>query len=956
MEAWAGGRAVADLGHIRQRCVLAALLVDANRAVPADQLVDRVWADRSPQRALATLYSYLSRLRRAVEPAGDEVRIDRRPGGYVLSVDVASVDLHRFRQLVAGARTRDADDEGAAVLLEQALGLWRGEAFATVDTPWFNALRDTLHQERNAAELDLGDIQLRQGRHARLLAGLAARAEKRPLDERLAGQLMLALHRSGRPSDALTHYRRTRNRLRDDLGTDPSAELRRLHQRILDADPALAAPAARPAAISVPARAPVSVPKQLPAPPPLFTGRDRELALLDGLLDSRSGSAGTVVISAIGGPGGIGKTWLALRWAHNHLAHFPDGQLYADLRGFDPSGEPVPPVTALRGFLDALGADPAGIPVDPDAQAGLYRSLTSGRRLLIVLDNARDAAQVLPLLPGSPTCLVLVTSRHQLTGLVATHGARPLAVETLDGTGARRLLTRHLGEHRTAAEPGAVATILEHCAGLPLAIGIVAARAAAQPGFPLATLAEELQEAGTRLDALEAGDLTADLRAVFASSCDALDPDTARMFRLLGLAPGPDIGLPAAASLAALPVPRARALLRRLQAAHLVREHTPGRYRLHDLTRAYAAERARYDLPQDARDAALHRLVDFCLHTAHRADRLLFPHRRPTELEPPAAGSAPVPLEKTDALEWFDTERFGLLAAGELALVQGRNRQAWQLAWLLDLYHRHRGHTRDGLTAWRTGLTAAERLGDPAAEATAHWLLGRTRSDTGEYAPALDHLDRARALFRESGDRAGEAHAHRTLARIRTLQGDYEQALVHAGHALRLYQGLDNSVWEGNALNAVGWNHAKLGRYGPARSYCEQALALFRKDSYRAGEASALDSLGHIARHTGRYTEALDHYRQALRLCRETGNTAQVADALFSLGLIHQALGRYGDARACWQEALGDYRAQHRTALARRAQEHLDGLEAEASRHTDTDHNADGGRDTGSARDTDAAG
>ncbi|MDX2605373.1 tetratricopeptide repeat protein [Streptomyces caniscabiei] len=566
------------------------------------------------------------------------------------------------------------------------------------------------------------------------------------------------------------------------------------------------------------------------------------------------------------------------------------------------------------------------MPADPEARAGLFRYLVADRRMLIVLDNARDAAQIRPLLPGGSACLVVVTSRNHLGPLAITHGSRSLALDTLGDEEAREVLARAVGHDRTAAEPGAVAALLRRCAGLPLALGIVASRAAARPDFPLTALAEELDDATGRLDALNAGDLTTDLRAVFDTSHRALDEPAAEVFALLGLAPGPDIDLFAAAALTALPPPRARIVLRALETAHLVQQHTPGRYRMHDLVRLYAAERG-HARPPEVRVAARRRLVDFHLHTARTADRLLFPHRPPIEVDPPSPGCTPRPLEESTAARWFDDERLCLLAAQELALDEGWDRRAWQLAWTADLHHRHRGHVLDGLAMWRAGLTAAERLGDPAARATAHWLQGRTRSDLGEYALALDHLRRAQELFRQVRDRPGEAHAHRTIARTLAQQGEHRRALVHARQALDLYRTLDNTVWEANALNAVGWYLAQLGDHEQARSCCARALALFREEDYRVGEASALDSLGFVAHRTGLHAEALDHYRHALRLCRETDNDQQAADALYSLGAVHRALGRDVDARLSWRQALALYRDQHRTAKAQRIRDQLDALD-----------------------------
>lgn len=600
------GRSV-DLGHARQRTALTALLVDANQVVSTDQLVDRIWGDDPPQRGRGVLYAYLSRLRRAVTPMG--VRIVRRDGGYVIDVDCTVVDLHRFRQLVARAHAA-SEEEQALQLLTEALGLWHGEAFMGLDTPWLTTVRAALNQERHVAQLEHADIALRRGKHTELLTDLSERAAQYPLDERVAGQLMLALYRNGRQAEALKHYEHTRRRLAEEVGTDPGRPLRTLHGRILTADPGLMASNPGP------------TPRQLPAAPSLFTGRARELVTIDGALRDGDGAEKVVVISAIGGAAGIGKTWLALHWAHENAGRFPDGQLYVNLRGFGPWNRPLPPEAALRGFLDALATDPASIPVEPEAQAALYRSLVADKRMLIVLDNAADTAQVAPLLPGGSHCAVLVTSRRRLTGLVTRYGAIALTLDVLAPGEARQLLRRHIGAHATSAEPRAVGELLDHCAGLPLALGIVATRAAMHRDLPLGMLAEELRQDATRLDALDAGELEANLRAVFSWSYRVLTPQAARLFRLLGLHPGPDISWSAAASLTGLPTDQIRAPMAELAGAHLVTEHLPSRFALHDLLRLYAREQAHAFDSDVERHRALRRVLDHYLHTAHSASQL----------------------------------------------------------------------------------------------------------------------------------------------------------------------------------------------------------------------------------------------------------------------------------------------------------------------------------------------
>ncbi len=462
---------VVEVGHARQRCVLAVLLVEANRIVTAEQLLDRVWADQLPYKARQVASNYVSRLRRVL--AG-EVAIVRQGGGYVLQVDPEAVDLHRFRALVNRARGRSG--ARALALLEEAAGLWRGEAFDGLDTPWIAAVRESLARERFAADLDRADLALEQGKHAVSCAELAERADTHPLDERVARQLMLALYRNGRQAEALLRFDGIRARLANEVGTDPSQELRDLHRRILNMDPGLARIAAP------------DVPRQLPAPP-VFTGRTAELTLLDETLAETSG---TVPISAIGGAGGTGKTWLALAWAHRHLDRFPDGQLFVDLHGFDSTEQPVAPETALSGFLTALGVAPDRIPADLDARAALYRSRIAGRGMLVVLDNAATADQVIPLLPGGPTCTVLVTGRTKLASLIDRHGARHLQLDVLSRAEACALLAARLGADRVAAESDAVDELLELCGGYPLALSIAARHAAARPGRSLAEVAADV--------------------------------------------------------------------------------------------------------------------------------------------------------------------------------------------------------------------------------------------------------------------------------------------------------------------------------------------------------------------------------------------------------------------------------------------------------------------------------
>lgn len=680
---------------------------------------------------------------------------------------------------------------------------------------------------------------------------------------------------------------------------------------------------------------PVAVPRQLPAAPRLFTGRVRELAHLDAALDEQSEAGGTLVLSAIGGMGGIGKTWLALHWAHRHLDRFPDGQLYVDLRGFDPTGQPLAPAAVVRGFLEALDVAPTAIPTGQEAQAALYRSLAADRRMLIVLDNAQDTAQVAPLLPGGATCTVLITSRRQLTGLIATHGAHALALDVLPGDEARRLLARQLGRTRLNAEPVAAATLLDCCAGLPLALSVVAARATSHPHLSLTALATELRDDTHRLDALNAGEPQADLRAVLSWSSHALSPDAARAFALLGIAPGADIAPPAAASLLDRSPTATRAVLRELDHAHLIQRHTATaeRYRMHDLLRLHATEQARDLLTPAEQQQALRRLVDFYVHTARAGARLLAPQQPAAPIDEPAPGCVTHPLaDQASTMAWFDAEHDSLLAVQQLAHRQRWDAQVCHLAWALNPHHRRRGLLEHQAAAWRLAVSCARRLRDPAVRIQAHQMLGDARAQLGRTADALHHLRHALALAELTGDIVSQAEIHHSLGGMWERHGDDRRALEHAQRALVIFQALDGSYYysQARALNAVGWLQTRIGAYAEARANCEAALELLRQypsGNRQVGESNTLDSLGYIAHRLGEYDRALDYYDQALAICRAQGHTYLEPHVLHGIAETHLAQHNHGQARDAWKQALELFTAQHRLAEARRTQQQLGALD-----------------------------
>ncbi|MBM9509485.1 AfsR/SARP family transcriptional regulator [Actinacidiphila acididurans] len=899
VEAQVGGVTV-DLGHPRQRAVLGVLLMEANRPVSTTQLLDRVWGEHCPKRGRETVYTYLSRLRTALRGVDGELRLDRRSGGYLLSVDEQAVDVHQFRHLVSRARTV-GDDQQALELFEQALGLWRSEPLSGLDTPWATGLRVALDDERLAAELDHADAALRRGRHTVLLPSLSARATRHPLDERVAGQMMLALYRSGRQADALEHYQGLRRRLADELGADPGPDVQRLHHRILTAEPSLAAPSAP----YVPGPQAAVVPRQLPAAAGHLVGRAPELAALDARMESAAG-AGTVVITSVGGTAGIGKTALAVHWAHRARDRFPDGQLYVNLRGFDPRRQPVDPADAVRGFLDALGVAPQHLPHSPEAQAALYRSLVDGRRILVVLDNARDAEQVRPLLPGTAGAVTVVTSRNPLSGLVAVNGAHPISVDLLTEDEARQLLAARLGPGRVAAEPQAVRQIIAQCARLPLALTLAATRAE-QTGFPLTALAAELAEAGRRLDVLSTDDPASEVRAVFSWSYHALTPPAARLFRLLGLHPGPDISAAATAGLAALTPREVRALLAELTRAGLLTEHLPGRYAFHDLLRDYAAEQADTADSAGERHAAVHRMLDHYVHTARTAAGLLEPAWEPPAPPPPQPGFRPEHFADHErALAWFTTEHAVLLAAVAHAAATGRDAHTWQLAQALATFLDRRGHWHDLAVVGSAAVEAADRLADCLGRPVAHRIVARAHHRRGNLDDAQTHLLRALDLYGQAGNLHGQADTHIDLARVQARRGPrvIPGILPHVHRAHTLYESSGHRLGQAQALTAIGWSHARLGDFTQALVCCRQALPALEEFDDREGQAHAWDSIAHAHHHLGRRPQAVACFHRALDLCRALGDRYLEADILHRLGDTHLAEHDPDAAHDTWQQAL----------------------------------------------------
>ena len=643
------------------------------------------------------------------------------------------------------------------------------------------------------------------------------------------------------------------------------------------------------------------VPRYLPTTVPAFVGRDDQLAALSQVLHQ---PGGTAIITAIGGTAGVGKTALAVQWAHQVSGEFPDGQLFVNLRGFDPSGTPVTPGDAVRMFLDALEIPADRIPQTVEAQLGLYRSLLVGKRLLVVLDNARDAAQVRPLLPGCPTCRVVVTSRNQLTGLAAIEAAHTLNLDVLTDTEAHQLLAQRVGAARLAADPGAAARIIAYCAHLPLALCIIAARAAMRPDLTLVQVADELA-AYPNLDAFaDGGDPAADVRAAFSWSYRQLDPSVARVFRLLGLHPGPDLERYAVAALAGASMEQADHLLDMLAHACLIQLSGPGRYSLHDLLRGYARELADEDGSRE-RQAALTRLFDYYLAAATAAVHTTFPAERSRLPQVPAPGTpTPVVTAEPQARAWLNAERPNLVAAAVHTAGNGWPGHATRLAATLFRYLDTEGLWPEAVTIHGNAQQAARQIGDRAAEATALISLGIIDLRQARYAEATGRLEQALELYRETGDQVGEARALANLGFIDFLQGRVSQGETRLTRSTTMFRELGDAAGEARGLTSLGFFHLRQGRGEEAVDLLQRAAALCQEAGERGGEARAIGTLGEAEMMAGRYPQATTYCQRALDLFREIGDRISEADALTSLGRVELRQGRHEAAARYLREAL----------------------------------------------------
>ncbi|WP_375165046.1 BTAD domain-containing putative transcriptional regulator [Streptomyces sp.] len=931
VRAWRDGTPLAT-GSPQQRALLAALLLRGGRTATASELIDALWGEEPPSQALAAVRTYASRLRKVLGP---EVLVSES-GGYALRT--TALDVTTAQDLATEAeKLRTAGDRaGARKRLARALDLWDGEVLASVPGPYAEAQRARLEEWRLGLLETRLDIDLEIGAHAEAVSELTALTAAHPLRERLRELLMLALYRSGRQAEALAVYADTRRLLAEELGVDPAPELSRLQQRILRADAELARPVEEPA----PAATAVARPAQLPATVPDFTGRASFVRDLGDRLATAEGHV--MAVSALAGIGGVGKTTLAVHVAHAARPHFPDGQLYVDLQGA--GARAAAPETVLGSFLRALGTPDSAIPDSLEDRAALYRSTLDGRRVLVLLDNARDAAQIRPLLPGTAGCAALVTSRIRMVDLA---GAHLVDLDVMSPEEALQLFTRIVGEERVSAEREAALDVVAACGFLPLAIRIAASRLAARRTWTVSVLAAKLADERRRLDELQAGDLA--VKATFELGYGQLEPAQARAFRLLGLADGPDISLAAAAAVLDLPPHDAEDLLEALVDTSLVESAAPGRYRYHDLVRLYARACAdRDEQPPTEKEAALSRLLDFYLSTAARVyaierpgDRLV-DHLEPTEYEgltftdrheaqdwlyaeancllacvrQSAAG--PTTLRRAVDLLWasLDLAESGANsreyeavatvlreAAGAAGDVRAQGRAANTLAYV----HHYQGRFDQAAREAEEVAALAGSVEDRLPMCWALNVMGAVALYQGRHPDGDRHFSHAIDEFRNVGDRAGEASALCNLSRLRLAAGQREDAIRMAQQGAAMYDEMGHSLKGANGRYALGLALTENGQLAAATRQLREALAVFVESRQRLWEGMTLFRLAEVDIAARRYGAAAAGSEKALTVLRGIGGDWRRGNVLTVLGRALDALGQSGRARVCWQEALDIY-------------------------------------------------
>jgi DNA-binding SARP family transcriptional activator len=856
------------------------LLVDAGRTVSNDELVSRLWDDEAPAAARTTLHSHVMRLRRTL---GDAVALLTRPDGYVIDVAPEALDVNEFESLLRQARTAADDPATAAALLRTALDLWRGDPLPDVPSAYLHRDVVPLWQEHRLAAIESRvEADLRLGRHRDVTTELADLTIRHPLRERFWALRMLALYRAGRPAEALHCYAIVRKRLADELGVDPSAEIRDLHQAILIDDPSLTVtpPVARGR-------------NDLPGDIPDFVGRTAEF---DRLLALVPAAATAVTISAIDGMAGIGKTTLAIHAAHRLAEKYPDAQLFLDLHAHTEQQEPMDPAVALDILLRALDVPPDRIPAGLDERAALWRAELANRRVLLVLDNAASTGQVRPLLPGSPTCLALITSRRQLTDLDTTG---TLSLNVLSEADALALFTSVVGTDRVAADQESTLDVLRLCGYLPLAIRIAAARLRSRPAWPVRVLADRLRDESRRHDELTVGDRS--VTAALALSYQRLAAPQQRLFALLGQHPGTTFDGYQAAALGGIPLADAERLVGELVDMHLVKERAPGRYRLHDLVRQYA--RTKTLVPEPVRHDAVGRLLDHYLYLARLTDAYLAPDTRyvPAELIPP--GPVPDITDEDQVIQWCERELRNLMAAIDYAATNGWRDHAWQLASGLALFFSRRGYTSDWIASFQVAaeLVAYGESGDELAacdldRARVLRELGNAYDVAGRYSEAITVMAEALALYRLLGDLRGEGSMLNNIGNIYMSLDRLAQSLSYLQQALAVRNRAGDLPGTAVILSNLCIVYQRLDRYQESVDCGLRSLQLYTESADRRGQAMAHNNIAVIYVRMGRLADAVDHSRRAVALVSEVGDRRGESATLNTLGMIHRHLGDYAAA------------------------------------------------------------
>jgi DNA-binding SARP family transcriptional activator/tetratricopeptide (TPR) repeat protein len=886
------------LGGPKQQVTLALMVVNAGRSVSLADLIDELWPESPPPSAVDNARQYAANLRRMFESSGGGQRPVRHGSGYVFRAEADEVDLRAFEEAAAAGceALRRGDPATAVRKLEDALAYWRGPMLAGLPLgPMLAARCEAAEGERLAVTEELAEALLASGEHGPVARLMREHVRKNPLRERAYALLMRSLYGGGDVADAIAVYGQARATLAEELGIEPGRELQDLHRSMLNRDGNLDRGESQQRRTMPPV-----VPAQLPAAISAFVGREDSLKQLDAQL-SQGASPAAVVITAIDGMAGVGKTALAVQAAHQMVDRYPDGQLFIDLHGYTHGVTPIEPGEALDRMLRSLGVPGERIPAGLDERAGLYRSRLADQRMLVVLDNAATETQVTPLLPGAPGCLVLITSRRRLAGLDHTH---TLSLDTLPPDDAVTLLRHTVGDSRLAGESTEVVTeLVDLCGRLPLAIRIAAARLRSHPSWGLAHLVRRLRDHRHRLGELAAGQRS--VAVALDLSYQDLSAGQQRTYRLLGLHPGADFDVYAVTALLDSTLLEAGRLLEQLLDSHLLQEPVPGRYRFHDLIRAHAAHTATRDETEEGARVALDRLLDYYRHTAAVAMDAAYPYER--ERRPqisPARTPSPVLSDSTAALGWLDGELPNLLAAAGCGTEHGRQAHLLHLSSILHLHLRSRGHHHDAVTLHQLASTVARATGHQAAELDALAGLGHIHRLEGRYEPATDNLGRALQLARATGHLNGELDALTGLGNVHRMQGRYEQATDHYQQALQLARTAGHRSGGLGALIGLGHVYRRQGRYEQATDHYQQALHLAHTTGHRNGELQALTDLSHIYRLQGRYEQATDHYQRLLDLAHERGDRNWQFEARQGLGRLHHATGHPDAALTHHHQAL----------------------------------------------------